>query len=276
MNRMTRRSGVLGLALVACGPAGAALAVEAGIADPRLPPVLVGELTRELAGLFVVATVLESALATLFNWRLYREFFNGRAVKTVVMVAFGYAIVALFDYDVVYRIIDAAGGQGADRSVSRFLSAMVLAGGSAAVYQLFRALGLRPPVEPAEARAQPPQDKAWISVRVIRRTAVGPVSIHVDVVAKPTDAQLDKPAIVGMIADSIDIAVRLKAMFFADPTRFPAYGGHAVDAGDTVYRIVVSGKREAAAAGDPPEPFSENVYVGRFANRAIVDFVSTV
>ncbi|WP_348838157.1 hypothetical protein [Xanthobacter sp. KR7-65] len=251
---------------------GRALAQDAGVG----PAVLVSGLANELVGLFVVATILESALATLFNWRLYREFFNGKAVKTIIMVAFGYAIVTLFNYDVVYRIIASAGGEGSQGPLSRFLSAMVLAGGSAAVYQLFKALGLRPPVEPSEARPQPPQDKAWVSVRIIRKAAVGDVSIHVDTVADPAEELRAKPAIVGVIGAGSAIGTRLKALFFADVTRFPTYGGHAVEAGEQVYRIVALGHRRSDNAGDPPVPFSREIYAGRFARRAIVDFVQSI
>lgn len=75
---------------------------------------LFGKLLGELTGLFVVATVMESALALLFQWRLYREFFNGRAVKTVVMVAVGYAVATQFNYDIFDRIVRLAGGEGGD------------------------------------------------------------------------------------------------------------------------------------------------------------------
>lgn len=57
-------------------------------------------LLPSLVGVFVVATLMESALTTLFQWRLYLEFFNGRAVKTLIMIAVGYAVVSQFSYDI--------------------------------------------------------------------------------------------------------------------------------------------------------------------------------
>jgi len=252
---------------------------EAALAQPVggiWPEVLTSKLITELIGLFVVATILESALATVFNWRLYREFFNGRAVKTLVMIGFSFAVVKLFNYDVVHRIIGYAGGTGERGFLSEALSALVLAGGSAAVYQLFRALGLRAPVEPDPERLQPPQDKAWASVRIIRRDAVGEVLIHFDPVANPDADVKARPAIAGVVGDGKSFGQRLRALFIADRMRLPSYGGRTVNADDTVYRIVASGKRRSAENNGQIVSFSEDIYIGRFAGRAIVDFVCTI
>lgn len=239
------------------------------------PTVVTAELMKQLVGLFVVATLMESALSSIFNWRLYKEFFNGRAMKTLVMIAFGYAVVTIFSYDIFYNIINAAAGVGESGPLSRALSALVLAGGSAAVYQLFRSLGLRPPVEPEEDKPQPSADKAWVSVRIIRKHALGDVVVHIDTVANPTDEIKNRPAIAGVIGEKKALRERLRRVFFADTARLPMYGGHKIDAGDKVYRIAVSGTRWD---DDPAEPtaFIEDIYVGRFAGRSIVDFVHTV
>lgn len=230
------------------------------------------ELAKQLAGLFVVATVLESALTTLFNWRVYREFFNGRAFKTLIMVAAGYAVVELFRYDVVSTIISNAGGMGSEApALSKFLSALVLAGGSAAVNQLFRALGLRPPVEEDEPRKLPPEKKAWVSVRIIRDKAVGDVRIGWDVIANPSDAQKTIPATAGIVAQHRGFWGRLWRLFFADPTRFPSYGGRTVDTDGKIYRIVATARLQ-----DSETPREHEIYVGPFADRAIVDFVKVI
>lgn len=238
--------------------------------------VNIGTLAGDLIGLFVVAVILETALSTLFNWRVYREFFNGRAVKTLVMVAFGYAVVTQFGYDIVGIILAKVGAPGAPGPLSHILSALVLAGGSATAYQLFKALGLRPPVEPEAAQRQPASDEAWFSVRIDRQRAVGGVEIHVERLEGAPEGMAAAPALAGVLGGQPAPLARLRALFLADPMRFPTYGGRSVKAGSDVYRISTTGLAKGAQPGDPPVPFSEVIYTGRFAPRAIVDFQRTI
>ena len=237
-----------------------------------------GKLLRELTGLFVVATVMESALALLFQWCLYREFFNGRAVKTVVMIAVGYAVVTQFGYDIfdrIVRLVGGEGGEGGDPMLSKFLSACVLAGGSAAVFELFKGLGLRPPVDPEHAKPKPPSDRAWVSVKVIRKEAVGDIKIHI-IKVDPSDATLKLPRateLAGIISDKQTFLQRFKGVFLADPLRLPAYGGLTVEI-DKVYRVYA----EAIPSSDEtavPTAVIREIYLGRFAGRAIIDLVCT-
>ena len=141
---------------------GAALAADGAPSSPDMPV-----LTGQLMGLFVVATVMESALTTIFTWRLYREFFNGRAMKTLVMIGFGFAVVKGFDYDIFHDVVIVSRGKGDSNWLSIALSSLVLAGGSAAINKLFQTLGLRAPNEAPDAAPKPEHDKAWISVRVL-------------------------------------------------------------------------------------------------------------
>uniref|UniRef100_I2PZD6 Uncharacterized protein n=1 Tax=Desulfovibrio sp. U5L TaxID=596152 RepID=I2PZD6_9BACT len=234
--------------------------------------VFTSRLLPELAGLFVVATIMESALATLFNWRLYREFFNGRAVKTLVMIGFGYSIVNAFQYDIVARIIGIAGGNAASNICSGILSALVLAGGSAAVFELFKRLGLRPPVDPTQPQPQPAADKAWVSVRIVPLGPLDPVSVHFEKVDKPTQAQCDAPPLASVLAKKT-FRERLANVFMTDPLRFPPAGGRSVEA-EAVYRITVKARRRVIVNNEPRnEDLAEEVFIGRFAGRAIIDFV---
>lgn len=255
--------------------AGLVLGAQPAFAQGAVPDAL-PTLGTKLIGLFVVATLMESALTAIFNWRLYREFFNGRAVKTLVMALVGYAVVVTFHYDIFQQIVVLSGGVGAGDGVSRLLSALVLAGGSAAVYEVFKALGLRPPVEPEATVRKPPEDKAWVSVRIIRKRAIGEVTVHFDTLADPAPDVRAAPALVGVIGDRQTLWQRLKSLFFADPARVPMYGGRTVEAGASVYRISLSYTLPAEDADAPPVPVSETIYMGRFAGRSIIDFVRTV
>ncbi len=232
------------------------------------------QLLRELLGLFVAATVLESALTTIFQWRLYREFFNGRAVKTLVMIAVSFAVVRGFDYDVFARIMGYAGGTGETSPNSQFLSALVLAGGSSAIYQLLVSLGFRTPSEPPQSQPKPPENLAWISVKLVRKKAIGSIRIHVDELATPSVELLASAPLSGTVGNRT-LSERLRGMFFADSMRFPTYGGQTVKA-NTVYRIMASGEKAGSGADDPITSFHHEIFTGRFASRAIIDFVQEI
>ena len=237
---------------------------------------VIGPLFKDLVGLFVVATILESALALLFQWRLYKEFFNGRAVKTLVMFGVAYAVVRLLCYDVFANVLSSVPGAGngtaGAKELSEVLSACVLAGGSAAVNELFKALGLRSPVAATEDKPKPPADRAWLSVKVRRRKAVGDIALHV-VHIDPSDPHLDPPVaneLAGVVGIRKGFVERLKRVFIADPDRFPAYGGTTVQAG-VVYRLFLEAD-ERSEPGAGLVRTKREVYRGRFAGRAVVDF----
>jgi hypothetical protein len=229
---------------------------------------LVG-LGKELAALAVIVLVLESALATIFQWRLYRMLFNNRAVKTIVMIAAGLLIVFGFNYDVfngLLTIINVTPAPAAWSSwISMPLSALIIAGGSAGVNTLFQRLGIRNPVQPEEQRPLLAGDQAWISVRVQLAggmTIMGPVQISVAEVANNPDSYV----LAGTLVQQ-GFWQRFKAAFTADPMRFPNYGGRLVKT-DTTYRIFASGQYRNA---NNLVGFNKEVYSGRFASRAIVD-----
>lgn len=232
------------------------------------------QLLTQLLGLLVVAAVLESALTTIFQWRLYREFFNGRAVKTLVMIGVSLAVVRGFNYDVFAKVMGDAGGLGATSRTSQVLSALVLAGGSAAIYQLLVSLGFRNPVEPPKSQPKPPENLAWVSIKAIRKHAIGDIRIHVDEITAPTSEMAATPALSGTLGTRT-FQDRMRGVFLADSMRFPAYGGHTVKA-NTVYRITASAQKAGDGSGGPPVEFQKEIFTGRFESRAIIDFVCDV
>lgn len=237
------------------------------------------KLLTELLALLVVVTILESAMSTIFQWRVYRMLFNARAVKTVFMVAVGWAVVNFFSYDIFSRIVTLAGVgpgsvSGATITVqsnwfSNLMSALVLAGGSSGINSLLKSFGFRSPVQ--EEAAAPPlkEDEAWISISVLRKKAIGGVNIHVDEVASGGD---EPPALLGVL-DERSALSKVKEMIFAARGRVPSYGGRKVKIGPT-YRILATGQR--LDSDGAPSAFSEEIYYGRFASRAVIDLVVTI
>lgn len=233
----------------------------------------IGKLGVELGALAVIVLVVESALATIFQWRLYRMLFNNRALKTVVMVAVGLIIVLGFNYDIFGRLMAelSPGGTTPDSSakaVSVVLSALIIAGGSAGVNTLLQRLGFRNPVQAEPARPVLNENQAWVSIRVNRKEAVGPVQIAVREAADDPQAS----ALAGTVRER-GFWETVKEAFTADAMRFPNYGGRTVTVGKT-YEIVAMARRPLAPVNGAPqdEAFSIPVYKGSFASRAIVDF----
>lgn len=229
--------------------------------------------------LFVTAVVLESAFATIFNWRVFLAYFSSRGVKTIVMVVVSLIVVYVFKLDVVASLIaaykmPAAGDAPMDDAlyrqlvnslsgpVSKIVTALVLAGGSAGVNNLLTALGFRSPRD-AEIVSTPPQDEAWVAVRVRKMNAVGEVQVVVSKVDALAAGEIAPPAIAGSIGFA---RPRLKDLLLRNLDRFPQNGGYVVRP-NVPYRIVVEGKD---AKGDPLKRLDGRYYV--FAPRAIVDF----
>jgi hypothetical protein len=223
-----------------------------------------GEAFKALFLLFVLATVLESALAILFNWRPFVETFNARAVRPVVSLGFALVLVFTFKLDIVSGLakiitpatppLDAAGP---------ILTAMVIAGGSAAVNNLLVTLGFRQLRTPETVTPKPPLNKGWISVSVIRTNAIkGPVDVRIGV----PDAAGAVPA-VARLAKSTKPGWRY---FFHDPGRFPGAGGYAVSSGATVK--VVCTAATAADGAVKTEAWGPNV----IADGAIIDLTFTM
>lgn len=220
-----------------------------------------GKLATLLGTVAIVVVFLESALSSVFNWRVYREVINQRAMKTPIMLAVGLAICLSFDYDPFSLMLISAGAeaQGANGSwLTLLLSAMILAGGSSGINTLFRSLGLRealPEIPPKPALAD---NEAWVSIRVNGTALGGKYQIALTETASTADA-----LIVGTVARR-RFWERVKEAFRSEANRFPGYGGWSLKS-KTVYRIDVINN-----AVQPQ--LTRLVFEGAFAPRAIVDF----
>jgi hypothetical protein len=259
-----------------------ALVAGPAFAEETSPVVVnIGQVGIELVSLAVVVLVVESALATIFQWRLYRMLFNNSAMKTVVMVAVGLIVVLGFRYDIFARLITllapvtpGSPPETWSGKLSTGLSALIIAGGSAGVNTLLQRLGIRNPVQAEAERPVLNKDQAWISIRVKRDTAVGPVQIAVRELADDAKAA-PTPALAGTVAERT-FWETVREAFMADAMRFPSYGGRTVTSGKT-YEILAVGTRMVPIDGVvQKEEFSQTVYKGSFASRAIVDFSVTV
>lgn len=222
------------------------------------------QLLALLVGLFIVAVILEQALTALFQWRVFRRYFDGKALKFPVMFLIALAVVNVFGYDVFASAMKLVSSGTtplpSDHGWTSYaLSALVLAGGSAGVYSLLVTLGFRQP--PAALNAVPniDLDEAWISVMVSGEPGVAKLWIEDATAAQPTKALLDVIFLKGQVSKS-----RLRTFvgsFIAQNRRFPRYGGYRLKSNNS-YRVYLETEKVKN-----PKPFFE----GAFASRSCVD-----
>jgi hypothetical protein len=192
------------------------------------PPGTYDQSLRAIFLLFALAVVLESSLAVIFNWRPFIETFNARAVRPVVSFLVACVFVWLFDLDLITKLVNVINPATYPTSPSgRLLTALMLAGGSAAINNVLVGLGFRQQRTPETAVPKPPPTQGWIAVRVDRSLVKGPVSIFLG----PPPPAGAKPPLVAILDRP---SSRLFRYFLADPGRFPHTGGHAVAANTAV------------------------------------------
>ena len=185
---------------------------------------------KALFVLFVLALLLESGLALLFRWRPFLVYFDGRGVKTVVSFVFALLFVWSFDMDIVTDLVNVY-SQRATPFQHGFegyvITALILAGGSAAVNNIFVALGFRSVVTHADIAPKPPRTEGWISVTLLRKHATGPVDV---LIGAPPVAPATRSPIAGTITGGTRLTMFVR-LFLRDASRFPMSGGFAVPAG---------------------------------------------
>lgn len=200
-----------------------------------------GPAFQALFALFVVAVLLEMALALVFNWRVFLAYFDARGTKTVFSFAVALTLVNAFGLDIMSRLVQILWNPTVQSDwLTKSLSAMVLAGGSSAVNSLMVTLGFRSVRTAETVQAKPPPTKAWLSVRLTRNEAPeGPVELQV---------QSGAGGFVSVyVFNRQDHRPPFLRWALRDPLRFPGTGGHALTPGET-YKVRLVGEK---ASGEP-------------------------
>jgi hypothetical protein len=215
---------------------------------------------KTLFVLFVVAILLESALAIIFNWRVFLALF-GKGWKTVISVTLALVVTWNFDLDVLSDLIKVYGGGGSkgDPTLGKIITALILAGGSSGVNNILIALGYRSRKTEEDVVQRPKGTDSWIAVRLKReKVRHGPVLVHIG------PAGANPMPVAGVITGEKDARKPgLADYFFQDKGRFPNSGGHTVAQG--LYEVWVSGHDDSGAMVTER---SEPIAIGA---RAIVD-----
>lgn len=223
-----------------------------------------------LATAFVLALLLESAFALVFNWRVFNILFVGKAVRTPIMFAGAYLVVWKFDFDLMASLINAyrpLPTAAAGNWFTEVVTAMILAGGSAAVNRILVGLNLRSMGKDENPPPVLDETQAWVAVRVEPKKRGDKVRVDLTELVSPAATT---PTTIGVAGSQ---KPTLRSLFFGDNYRVPRAGGIKVSTGkvyvvtvcdlSTGFAYDVTGKRLTAPAVGTPF---------KFGPRAIVDF----
>jgi hypothetical protein len=163
---------------------------------------------KVLFAMFVLAALLELGLAVLFNYRYFLQYFDASGTKTIVSVFVAYTFVRTLDLDVVAKLVNVVWLSNYSSSgLSKFISALILAGGSATVNTLMVTLGFRAVRTSESIQRRPPANEAWLAVMVSK----GPNSKAQHAEIRLVDVEAQAAARVVAPAAAIDDAVKAAA-----------------------------------------------------------------
>lgn len=229
---------------------------------PRAPTLDSGKLYeasfKALFVLLILAVLVESGLALLFRWRPFLDYFDSRSMNALVAFLFSFLLVQLFNLDIANQLIGIYTETSKqptfwERLPGALLTAMIIAGGSAAVNRVFQSFGFRPTsAQEQPKKPEPNQNEAWVAVTLVREKAVGSAEV------------LIKNQVAGTISGASP-KNRFLRYFVRDKGRFPQTAGYTVAPGAD-YEIAVQGY---TAQGDKLDLAKRGPF--DIAPRAIID-----
>ncbi len=131
------------------------------VGDPILEEAtMLGKIGEVLLVFLVLSIVFESALTPVFSWRVFRKRFDGKGVKTPIVVILAFVVFWSYDLDIINDILVAVNyiAETDPRSYTlggQALTALLIAGGSSGILNIYKRLGIRSPVPKPESKPAP-------------------------------------------------------------------------------------------------------------------------
>lgn len=195
-----------------------------------LAPGQVAALGTLLLHLLFLSIVLEFALRNIFRWRWFIIPFEGRGFKFIVAFGIALLLVKAVSIDIVAGFSSILGkdGQNGGR-LGSILTALVIAGGSATVFQIWKMFPLLPKLPVAKT---PVKSKTFSRIEIVvdRSPLPGSDANHKNSTLKdePLEVYIDGD-LVGAIKPGVD--------------QFPPinflWSGHPVEAKEHTYEVVL-------------------------------------
>lgn len=118
---------------------------------------------RVLFVFLVLSVVFEVALTPIFNWRVFMAHFEGKGYKTPITVVLAFIVFWGYGLDIIGELLTAL-GKPTGRSVGgQILTALLIAGGSSGIFQIFTRLKIRMDPEERKKKTEEARKKIDIS-----------------------------------------------------------------------------------------------------------------
>ena len=107
----------------------------------------VGEI---LLSFLVIALIFEVALTPIFNWRWFIVKMDGKGIKTPLTLALAAIVIFKFELDILNDLLIAMDQIEDDHEslwTGKFITALLIAGGSDGFFRIFKRLGIQTPEE---------------------------------------------------------------------------------------------------------------------------------
>lgn len=105
-----------------------------------------------------LSIIFEVAMHPIFNWKYFLIKLDGKGLKTPITVITAFVVFKSYDVDIIRDILNAQNNAGsANHSFAeggKLLTALLIAGGSSGILQIFTKLGIRPPEEERAQKVQ--------------------------------------------------------------------------------------------------------------------------
>ncbi|GAK58627.1 hypothetical protein U27_05601 [Candidatus Vecturithrix granuli] len=122
------------------------------------------EVLNILVVFLVLSIVFEVALTPIFTWRVFLSYCHKRGFKTPITVSLAFLVFWGYDLDIITDLLNVLKPTMSITNPSpggQFLTALLIAGGSSGIFQIFTKLGIRNPDE---------TEKKAIEARAMRLT----------------------------------------------------------------------------------------------------------
>ncbi len=125
------------------------------------------EAGRVLFVFLVLSVVFEVALTPIFNWRMFMAHFEGKGYKTPITVVLAFIVFWGYGLDIISELLTALGKPTGKSVGGQILTALLIAGGSSGVFQIFTKLKIR--MDPQERQQKTEQARQ----RIVSRKVIG-------------------------------------------------------------------------------------------------------
>lgn len=120
--------------------AGVVFAQEGTGGSPTATGMDMNEVGNVLIVFLVLAVVFEVALTPIFNWSVFLAHFEGKGYKTPITVILAFVVFWGYGLDIISDLLQAL-GRNADITLGgQVITAFLIAGGSAGVFEIFTKL----------------------------------------------------------------------------------------------------------------------------------------